>query len=99
VNPVEMSKEVISAASYSYEPATYSTPQLQCLFSDWLGEIEREILEFFDDRDNVDSDEVARHFKLERESAIFIISKLAQEGKINIQASGNPEIIRVRLTH
>jgi hypothetical protein len=98
VNPVEMSREVISTVSYSFEPATYSTPQLQRLFSDWLSEIEREFLEFIDDRDNVDSDEVARHFRLERESAVFIMSKLAQEGKINIQASGNPATIRVRST-
>jgi hypothetical protein len=89
VNPVEMSKEVISAISHSYELATYSTPEIRGLFNDWLGEIEREVLEFLADRNTVDPDEVAGHFRLERESAIFILSKLAREGKINIQASGN----------
>ncbi len=91
-----MSKEVISAISPSYELATYSTPELRGLFNDWLGEIEQEILEFFEDRDTVDPDEVSRRFKLGRESVIFIMSKLAREGKINIQASGNTETIRVR---
>lgn len=89
MNPVEMSKEVISAISHSYELATYSTPELRGLFNDWLGEIEREILEFLSDRNRADPDEVAGNFKLERESAIFILSKLAREGKINIQASGS----------
>ncbi len=89
MNPVEMSKEVISAISHSYELATYSTPELRGLFNDWLGEIEREILEFLSDRDTVDPDEVAQRFRLERESVIFILTKLAREGKINIQASGN----------
>ncbi len=89
MNPVEMSKEVISAISHSYELATYSTPELRGLFNDWLGEIEQEVMEFLSDRNRVDPDEVAHHFRLQRESVIFILSKLAREGKINIQASGN----------
>jgi hypothetical protein len=97
VNPVEMSKEMISATNHSHELVTYSPPQLQCLFNEWLGEIEGEVLDFLADRDNSDSDEMARRFKLERESVIFIMSKLAREGKINIKASGNSETMGVRL--
>jgi hypothetical protein len=84
-----MGKEVISAISHSYELATYSTPEIRGLFNDWLGEIERELLEFFADRGMEDPDVVAKHFRLERESVIFILSKLAREGKIHLQASGN----------
>jgi transcription initiation factor IIE alpha subunit len=83
-----MSKEVISAISHSYELATYSTPELRGLFNDWLGEIEHEVLEFLNERNKVDPDEVAQHFRLKRESVIFILSKLAREGKITMQASG-----------
>lgn len=83
-----MSKEVISAISHSYELATYSTPELRGLFNDWLGEIEHEVVEFLKDRNRVDPDNVALRFKLSRESVIFILSKLAREGKISMQASG-----------
>lgn len=89
MNPVEMSKEMISSISHTYELATYSTPELRGLFNDWLGAIEREMLEFLAERSTVDPDEVAQHFRLERASAIFILTKLAREGKINIQASGS----------
>jgi len=82
-----MSKEVLSAISHSYELATYSTPELRGLFNDWLGEIEQEVLEFLENRNEVDPNEVAEHFRLERESVIFILGKLAREGKINMQAS------------
>lgn len=84
-----MSKEVLSAISHSYELATYSTPELRELFNDWLSEIEQEVLKFLKDRNRVNHDEVAGHFRLKRESVIFIMSKLAREGKINMQASGN----------
>ena len=83
-----MSKELISAISYSYELATYSTPELRTLFNDWLSEIEEEVVSFLKDRHRVDPDEVAEHLRIGRESAIFILSKLAREGKINMQASG-----------
>lgn len=89
MNPLEMSKEVLSAISHSYELATYSTPELRELFNDWLSEIEQEVLKFLKDRNRVNHDEVAGHFRLKRESVIFIMSKLAREGKINMQASGN----------
>ena len=88
MNPIEMSKEVLSAISHSYELATYSTPELRGLFNDWLREIEHEVLEFLKDRDKVDPDEVSQLLRLKRESVIFILSKLARERKINMQASG-----------
>ncbi|HDH04141.1 MAG TPA: hypothetical protein ENH01_00280 [Nitrospirae bacterium] len=84
-----MSKEVISAISHSYELATYSTPELRGIFNDWLSEIEKEVIEFLKDKDRVDYDEIARQFRLKHESIIFILGKLAGEGKINMQASGN----------
>ena len=83
-----MSKEVISAVSHSYELATYSTPELRGLFNDWMREIEKEIVVFLTDREKVDPDEVASYFRLNRESVLFILGKLAREGKIKMQAWG-----------
>ncbi len=87
MNPMEMSKEVLSAVSHSFELATYSTPELRGLFNDWMGSIEKEILEFIKGKGKADPDEVAGHFRLTRESAIFILGKMAREGKITMQAS------------
>lgn len=84
---MDMSKEVLSAVSQSSELATYSTPELRGLFNDWVGAIEREILDFIKDKGKVDPDEIAAHFRLERGSVIFILGKLAKEEKIKMQAS------------
>lgn len=91
MNPIEMSKEVLSAISHSHELATYSTPELRGLFNDWLGEIEIEMLDFLKQRETASPTEVACHFKLKEESVIFILGKLAREGKITMQASGMEE--------
>ena len=82
-----MSKEVLSAISHSYELATYSTPELRGLFNDWLCEIEKEALVFLKGKTMVDPEIVARHLRLERESTIFILNKLAREGRIDVQVT------------
>ena len=66
---------------------TTSTPELKNLFNDWLTEIELLITAFVNKNNRVDPDGVAREFKLKRDSVIFIISKLAREGKITMQAT------------
>jgi hypothetical protein len=84
---MEMSKEVLTTVSQSFELATYSTPELRGLFNDWVGVIEQEILDFIKDKGKVDPDEIAAHFRLERGSVIFMLGKLAREEKIRMQAS------------
>jgi len=88
VNPVEMSKEVLAAISHSYELASYATPELRSLFNDWLGEIELRVINFVNNRNRVDPQELASHFKLTTESIIFVLGKLAREGKVTMEAKG-----------
>lgn len=79
-----MSKEVLSSISNSYELTTYSTPELSGLFNDWLSEIEREVLIFLKGKTTVDPEVLARHLRLEQESAIFILDKLTREGRFDL---------------
>ena len=82
-----MSKEVLAAINHTYELSSYTTPELRNLFNEWLTEIEQLITAFVNKKNRVDPDEVAREFKLQRDSVIFIISKLAREGRITMQAT------------
>ena len=91
MNPLEMSKEVIAAISHTYELASYSTSELRNLFDDWLSAIEQLVVDFVNRQKKADPDKIAAHLNLKRTSAIFVLSKLAREGKITMQASGNGE--------
>jgi hypothetical protein len=95
VNPIEMSKEVLAAISHTYELASYSTPELRSLFDDWLGEIERLVGQYINDRRKADPQEIASRFKLRQDSVIFIMSKLAREGKITMQATATSSKIKL----
>lgn len=86
-----MSKEVLAAISHSYELGSYATPELRSMFNDWLGEIELRVKDFVGRRSRVDPRELATHFKLTTESILFILGKLAREGKITMEAKGKAE--------
>lgn len=86
---MEMSKEVLTAVSHSFELATYSTPELRGLFNDWMQAIEQEMIDFVKGRGKVDPDGIAEKLRLSRESVIFVLGKLAREGKIKMHLSGN----------
>ena len=83
-----MSKEVLTAISHSHELASYATPELRGLFNEWLGEIELRVTAFVDKRNRVDPQELASHFKLTTKSILFVLGKLAREGKISMVAKG-----------
>lgn len=91
MNPVEMSKEVLNAISHSYELASYATPELRGMFHDWLGEIELRVVNFINQRHRVDPQELSIHFKLTKESMLFILGKLAREERITMEATGRAE--------
>ena len=76
-----MSKEVLNAISHSYELASYATPELCDLFNDWLGEIELRGVDFVNRHKLVDPQKLATYFTLTIESILFILGKLAREGK------------------
>lgn len=79
----------MAAISYTYELASYSTPELRSLFDDWLGEIEHMVIDVVHTQKKADPDQIGARLNLQSNSVIFILSKLAREGKINMQASGN----------
>lgn len=76
-----MSREVLSAVSPAYELAAYATEELSRLFHDWLGEIERETRAFLENRPAAGPETVAEHLRVGRESAVFILEKLAREAR------------------
>lgn len=85
-NPMEMCGCMIGSITKSAEMATYATPELRTLFEEWLGQLDVEVLEFLKGRETASPEDVADHFKLSKESAVFLLSKLAQEGKVRLSA-------------
>jgi len=84
--PFDMCRKMMSSIGRSAELASYATPELRGLFEEWLSQIEEEIKIDIEKTGSADPTELARKYKLGKESIHFILGKLAQKDKINIKA-------------
>ena len=84
--PFDMCRKMMSSIGRSAELASYATPELRGLFEEWLSQIEEEIKGDIEKAGSADPAELARKYKLGKESIHFILGKLAQKDKINIKA-------------
>ena len=88
-NPMEMCQRMMTLMEQITASAYFGTEEIRNLFSNWLEEIERDILIFVKSKDKADPDTIALEFNISKESAIFFLSRLAQKGKIHMDISFN----------
>src|SRR4030042_889163 len=84
-NPMDMCKEMMSNMKQSNKIATMSTPEIRGLFEDWVEQIENEVFEFIKGKEEYDVEEIAKNFKISKESAYYFLTRLAQKNKIKLQ--------------
>jgi hypothetical protein len=84
--PWDMCKKMMSTMSKTSELATFATPEVRELFEEWAAQIEEEILNFVKESKIYDTEKIAEHFKLSRNSVTFFLTRLANKGKINLNA-------------
>jgi hypothetical protein len=84
--PWDMCKKMMSTMSKTSELATFATPEVRELFEEWSAQIEEEMLKFVRESKTNNTEKIAEHFKLSRNSVTFFLTKLANKGKINLNA-------------
>jgi hypothetical protein len=84
--PWDMCKKMMSTMSKTSELATFATPEVRELFEEWAAQIEEEILSFVKESKINNVEKIAEHFKLSRNSVTFFLTRLANKGKINLNA-------------
>ncbi len=60
-------------------------PEIRRLFDEWLGQIEDEMLDYTNKAKSIDTEDIAKHFKLSKESVVYILTRLAKKGKVNFK--------------
>jgi hypothetical protein len=85
-NPMEMCHNMMSSISQSNEMAAFATPEIRGLFEEWVQQLDLEVLEFVKTVKSTDPEALASYLKLSKESAIYLLSRLAQKGTISIAA-------------
>ena len=82
-NPMEMCKKMMSSINQSSELATFATPEIRGLFEEWIGQLDHEVIDFVKQTKSTNPDELAAHLKISKDSAVYLLSRLAQRGVIS----------------
>jgi hypothetical protein len=85
-NPQEMCRQMTSAVTKAVEMGSYATPEVRALFEDWVGEVEKEIINVIAQSGQSNPGSIAQKLRIKEDSVIFFISRLAQQKKIKISA-------------
>jgi hypothetical protein len=80
----EMFERMVKDTEAEDELSKYATSELRALFEDWLIHLEEEIIAFALEREKTRPEDVAEAFKISKESANFILVRLAQKNNIHI---------------
>ena len=67
----------------------YGSEELKALFSDWLLQLEEEIVSLAGKEKKISVTKVAFEFKISEQSAAFILERLAAQNRINIDNTPN----------
>jgi hypothetical protein len=84
-NPMDMCRNMMSSMNKKSELHTIATPEIQGMFEEWLQQINTEILEFLKGKSSISIEEIAEHLKISKQSAIYLVSRLAQNENIEIK--------------
>jgi hypothetical protein len=79
--PWDMCKKMMSHMGRATELASCATPELHGLFEEWLSQIEEEVRADVEKQESVNHDELAKKYKLSKESIHFVLGKLAQKNE------------------
>jgi hypothetical protein len=84
--PWDMCKKMMSSISKTNDLATFATPEVKQLFEEWAAQIEEEIINYISESKIIETEKIAEHFKLSKESITYFLTRLANKGKINLKA-------------
>lgn len=87
--PWDMCKKMMSSMSKTSELATFATPEVRQLFEEWAAQIEEEILNFVKESKSCETEKIAKHFKLSKNSVTYFLTRLSNNGKIELKAQKN----------
>jgi DNA-binding Lrp family transcriptional regulator len=81
---MNMGQQMTGAVIEIGKMASFATPEIRRLFEEWAKAVEGEILEFLKEQKSSAPAEIAAKLKITEESVLFLVGKLAREGKLKI---------------
>jgi predicted HTH transcriptional regulator len=82
VDPKNLCQQMVTVIDEHAALESLANPEIRTLFIDWMEELEKEILRFSKEKENITSEDLTKQFKISKQGSDFLIGKMKQEGKI-----------------
>lgn len=84
-----MCAEMLATMQHTTAMATFATPELRGLFSEWLDSLEEEALAVFRDKGEVEPEQLAQALKISTDGALYLLIQMARQNKVSIRAQAS----------
>jgi len=81
---MKMMEQMAGSMNESVKATSYATPEMRGLFEEWMQNLEEEVTAFVRDKGKATPSDIAKKLKISEESTLFLVGKLAREGKLTI---------------
>lgn len=81
---IKMMQQMTGSVTEAAHIASFSTPEMRGLFEEWARSLEGEIITFVKEKGKANPSDIAAKLKVSEESVLFLVGKLAREGKLAI---------------
>ncbi|HBX5361459.1 TPA: hypothetical protein MH421_27860 [Klebsiella pneumoniae] len=87
-----MCAEMLTTMQQTTAMATFATPELRDLFSEWLDAMAVKALTTLKETGELESAQLAQALNISPESALYLLTRMAGQGKVSLraQASSTP---------
>lgn len=87
---MKMMEQMTGSMNESVQATSYATPEMCGLFEDWMQNLAEEVVAFVREKGRATPSDIAKKLKISEESTLFLVGKLAREGKLVIGEIGVP---------
>ena len=84
-NKSELKKETLEAMKEVANDANLPNAELQALFEEWTAEIEREILSYLEDQEEIVVDHIAEKIGISKKSILYLVMRLNSKDEIEVE--------------
>ena len=81
---MKMMQQMTGSVTETASTASFATPEIRGLFEEWARALEDEIITFVKEKEKTSPPDIAAKLKISEESVLFLVGKLAREGKLII---------------
>jgi hypothetical protein len=84
-NPMEMCKKMMAGMGQGRPADPSATAEIQALFEEWARQMDSEVLSLVESGKGMDITDAAAQLKISSESLTYFLTRLARQGKIDLQ--------------